>query len=504
MGKRKVYIQNESKGYAIALMTVFILVLVIVAILSLLPGRSPKIGDVDKNGVARSFLFPFVFIDEHKTLFILNDDLDVTEIDDNAHSAVHDVKKNKVYYIRENTLYEYNIKKNLRVALAQDIDSYSILADRSGILLRSSNNLKLYMYSGKKTIELTEIKDININNFSSIGDEYFLYIDNIQESEADLFLCSAIGKSRKIASNINIAKTFGIAKNDKYIYYYIKSTLHIAERNGDVKLKLDNAQVLTNTNQPVIIESNTRYLESKNKKEVTYILANISEDGSSGDLMYMSNYKAREISNNVNRIIYNSIDDKLVVFAKDKGKMVEIYKSKRGSAPELLLETTHGSRFIYDRIQGYLYINEQTGNLLRVNVYDKSHKVEKVADNAANIYDYLNKAIVMYEDEGADNLYYILENNKIDRVPSDSKRLYGFSDDAYLFVRSTSSGKVTLDIVTDEGLKRITGDLKGSLFFNKNFEEIIFQEGNKLYLWKKDKLHEIGEYSRINSVAIME
>jgi hypothetical protein len=133
MGKRKVYIQNESKGYAIALMTVFILVLVIVAILSLLPGRSPKIGDVDKNGVARSFLFPFVFIDEHKTLFILNDDLDVTEIDDNAHSAVHDVKKNKVYYIRENTLYEYNIKKNLRVALAQDIDSYSILADRSGI-----------------------------------------------------------------------------------------------------------------------------------------------------------------------------------------------------------------------------------------------------------------------------------------------------------------------------------------------------------------------------------
>ncbi|HOA32545.1 MAG TPA: hypothetical protein PKM70_11550 [Clostridia bacterium] len=130
--------------------------------------------------------------------------------------------------------------------------------------------------------------------------------------------------------------------------------------------------------------------------------------------------------------------------------------------------------------------------------------MEKVADNAANIYDYLNKAIVMYEDEGADNLYYILENNKIDRVPSDSKRLYGFSDDAYLFVRSTSSGKVTLDIVTDEGLKRITGDLKGSLFFNKNFEEIIFQEGNKLYLWKKDKLHEIGEYSRINSVAIME
>ncbi|NLN03314.1 MAG: hypothetical protein GX166_00590 [Clostridiaceae bacterium] len=53
-------------------------------------------------------------------------------------------------------------------------------------------------------------------------------------------------------------------------------------------------------------------------------------------------------------------------------------------------------------------------------------------------------------------------------------------------------------------MKRITGDLKGSLFFDKNFDEIIFQEGNKLYLWKKDKLHEIGEYSRINSVAIME
>ncbi|NLN04745.1 MAG: hypothetical protein GX166_08010, partial [Clostridiaceae bacterium] len=71
----------------------------------------------------------------------------------------------------------------------------------------------------------------------------------------------------------------------------------------------------------------------------------------------------------------------------------------------------------------------------------------------------------MYEDEVAENFYYILENNKIDRVPSNSKRLYGFSEDAYLFVRSTSSGKVSLDIVTDEGMKRITGDLKGSLFF---------------------------------------
>ncbi len=504
MGKRKVYIQNESKGHAIALMTVFILVLVIVAILSLMPGRSPKVGDVDKNGVARSFLFPFVFVDDNKTLFILNDSLDVTEIDDNAHSAVHDVKKNKVYYIRDNTLYEYNIKKNTRVALAQEIDSYSVLADRSAILLRSGNALKLYMYSKKKTINLTEFNDVNINSFSSLGDEYFLYLDNIQEREADLLLGSSIGKSRKIASNVNIAKTFGIAKNDRYIYYYVNNTLHIAERSGEVKLKLDNAQVLLNTNQPVIIEGNTRYIESKNKKEITYILANISEDGSSGDLIYLKNYKAKEISKNVNRIIYNSIEEKLVVFAKDNGKMVQVYKSKRGSAPELLLETTQGSRFIYDKIQGYLYINEQTGNLSRVNVYDKSHLVEKVADNAANTYYYLNKAIVMYEDEVAENFYYILENNKIDRVPSNSKRLYGFSEDAYLFVRSKSAGKVSLDIGTDVGMKRITGDLKGSLFFDKNFDEIIFQEGNKLYLWKKDKLHEIGEYSRINSVAIME
>ena len=61
--------------------------------------------------------------------------------------------------------------------------------------------------------------------------------------------------------------------------------------------------MLLNTNQPVIIEGNTRYIESKNKKEITYILANISEDGSSGDLIYLKNYKAKEISKLVEQLL---------------------------------------------------------------------------------------------------------------------------------------------------------------------------------------------------------
>lgn len=168
------------------------------------------------------------------------------------------------------------------------------------------------------------------------------------------------------------------------------------------------------------------------------------------------------------------------------------------------METTSGGKYIFDNEQGYLYINEQSGYLSRINIYDKNLRIEHVTDHASNIYEYRNKAIALYENMEADCQYYILENNKIERVSSNEKRLYGFDDDSYLLLRSIQNGSVSLDLVTPDGMKRITGNLINNLFYDKNLEEVLYTTDDSLYLWKNNKSIVIGKFAQMQAALITE
>lgn len=415
------------------------------------------------------------------------------------------LRKVKYTILETMSCMSYPFKKNIRNILAEDVTSYKLFEDRSAILcLSANNNIKLFKYSKNNTISLTDSQNADINNYAVAGNDYFLFMDNFKEAKADLFICSLNGKTRKLAEGINPSKSYGFGKNDRYVFYYTENTLNLADKSGGILVSFDNAQIPKDTVQPTMIEVNTKYVKTKNETDIGYVLSNILPDGSGGDLEYLSKFNKYTVTTDVNRIIYYDSDSRFIIFSKNEGEKVKVFKSNRGKEPEFIMETTSGGKYIFDNEQGYLYINEQSGYLSRINIYDKNLRIEHVTDHASNIYEYRNKAIALYENMEADCQYYILENNKIERVSSNEKRLYGFDDDSYLLLRSIQNGSVSLDLVTPDGMKRITGNLINNLFYDKNLEEVLYTTDDSLYLWKNNKSIVIGKFAQMQAALITE
>lgn len=510
--KERSFVSKDAKKHIIILGIVLFAAIILIAIISLLPNRMPQLGNTDRNGVARNFLFPFVFTTEDGRLYVADSDRTVTEIDDTVTKASHDTAKGKIYYLRENSLYEYDMKSNTRVMLTENVTRYSLLEDRSAILcIEREGALKLYRHKAGAAVTLTE--ESLVNNVGAVnvvmGKEHILFLDHMDQetSTADLICSDANGKTKVIAENINAAKGFYIGADDKFICYYTAEDLVIAEIDGTPVKQLSAAQLVRQQQQPTLYAASTEIVITSDHVPLRYFLCNINSDATrtvSASMVYFNDAKLIDIADSVKQVIYYSGEDNYVIYSTETEKGTAVFMSSRGEPGRKILDCGADTKFIFDQELNYLYYQNASGLLCRVNVYDVNLKQEMVAEGTGNLYHYPNKPIIMYEDTERIYAYYVLKNNTIERSSSETeKRLYGRDDDIYLLCRTHSSNKLSLDIVKENAMTRISGDVEQSVFFDKNMESVLYTSGGILYVWQNGAVSELGTFTGVKAAALI-
>ena len=147
-----VFVTKDRAKNIRLLIIILVAACVILAIISLLPGRRVNDWLSTDYGVARYSMFPFVFTSEN-SLYVMDKELNIYEIDDTVSECTHDSNFDLVYYLRNNVLYEYDIGTNSRIPLSEGVTKYMLFEERASIVcMNLANDVYLYSYKSKSSV----------------------------------------------------------------------------------------------------------------------------------------------------------------------------------------------------------------------------------------------------------------------------------------------------------------------------------------------------------------
>jgi hypothetical protein len=145
---------GSAKKYVITFAIALVVAAVVIAIFSLVTNRHTETWLSGDSGAAREDMFPFVFTSGN-SLYVLDENLSVSSIDDTVENVVHDVDLSKIYYTRQGVLYEYDIKANSRHAVCSGVRSFALFKERRSIVFSGQDGgIYVYLYNGKKVEKL--------------------------------------------------------------------------------------------------------------------------------------------------------------------------------------------------------------------------------------------------------------------------------------------------------------------------------------------------------------
>lgn len=496
-------IRGGLKKYMITFVSFLIAAAVIIAVFSLVTGSRSSDWLSDNNGAARESMFPFVYVSAG-SLYVMNDSLVISEIDDHADHAVHDATLARVYYTRNGDLYEYDIAKNTRMKLCGGVSSYYLFKERKSIVYTDENGgLYLYRYNKKDSVTLRAADqngDLQERQNLFTGDAHVMYFDAADPASgtASLYAADLSGKTWCISENASLLRSAYFWENDRFVSYYEEDRLVVANIKGDVQFALENAQTVKQSVVSYAIMPCTATEGYSDARNIRYILSDIDASGSSGDLRYVriSGGKARcvTVDTGVNGIAGCSEDDELVVYTKESGDELYVYKTQKGGKPAFVTSCTKGSSLYFDAASLCLYVREPDLRMIRVEVGDKNAKPQTVAYNAGAAYSYPGKPFVVIH--GADETVksIVLRNGRVESYSVKEERLFGKYDNKYLMCRSLENGGFSLDYVSGESLTRISGDIARNIIFDKNIEHVIYLTDGEMYIWRDGVSTLLGEY----------
>ena len=503
MGRKpgRTYVEKDFKKNTLILVVALLITVVIIALISIWPTQAPRLGDVSKNGVARSFLFPFVYTDGDNSLYVLREDRVITAIDDSVSYSVHDFLKEKVYYLRDHVLYEYNISSDSRkILVAGFVDSFKVLDDRSTIIYATLNgDLYLYDCANKtgKAIGKNEISDLSV--LSVTGKSHLLYIDGFDKdgATADLYCADNDGETRLISDGITVStqdRTFSISPDDKYITYIKENVLYILDFDGRELAAVENGSLIEEQPQNVLIDSGTKLSYCNEGVPVDYIL---QEGENASVLSYFTGKGLKTISENVGKIIgYTESSDRLffTVSSEDDSKQIDVMMSVDGKEPVKAVSASNNAEFVWNENSGRLYLLDDNV-LYRIHVFD-DFKIKEVASGVYGLQVYLGKPFVVYTDVMG-NDYYVLSENSVEQAGVGVKRLYGLDSSKYLLASVYSGDKLSLDYVDGESMRRINSNVLAVLAFDKNIENVLYLTADGLMLKSGDETVNLGNVSAV-------
>ena len=339
-----------------------------------------------------------------------------------------------------------------------------------------------------------------------MGKKHVLFIDNYNEeaSTADLMVADTEGNVDCICKEIDVSKNYYISESDEYVCFYKDNQLIVKEIDGEQKGAFENAKLITETVRPVLHGTVTGSESYYDEVIFDYFLTDISESGDNGNLIYFNGKKQNQVDTDVKSVVHHSDEDYLVIYTKDNGDgNYTVYKSVKGKeSTELTVCSSTDSLFFDDKLN-FLYMCSADGVLRRINVNDKNYTVTEISDCAGTIYDYTNKSFVGYTDTDGKIQYLILSDNSVEKYSMSEIRLYGKYDDRYLMCRESDAGVLSLDYCINGSFTRISGNVSANIYFDREFDNVIYCSDNKMYLWCDGEITKIGDYAGVSAISMI-
>lgn len=495
-------IRGGFKKYLITFVCFLAAAAVIIAILSLVTGSRASEWLSDNNGAARESMFPFVFLSSG-TLYVMDEKFTVTEIDDHAENAVHDAAFARVYYTRAGDLYEYDIVKNAREKLCSGVGTFYLFKERKSILYTDAGGgLYLYQYNEKDSVQLraaTQNGGADSSQTVCTGDSHFLYFEtNTADGSGSVYLTDLSGNSRCLSEGANFLRNAYIWEADKMVSYYEGTSLVVSDIQGNVQFSLENAQPVQQNRVTYAVAPCTLTDQYGDARKIRYVLSNVDEAGSSGDLLYVqvsgSNARAATVDTDIRSMVGYSEESDLALYTKETESGPFVYKTQKGGTPVPVIGYEAGSGLYFDASSLCLYIRRPDLCMLRIDVGDKNAEAVPVALNAGVVYSYPGKpfAVVHSADEAVKSL--VLRNGRVESYPAGEERLYGKYDNKYIMCRSVGDGSFSLDYVSGKSMTRISGNAGRNVIFDKNIDYVFYLSEGALYVWQEGKSTLLGEY----------
>lgn len=505
---KKTWVRRDIKGYIVFFAVMLFVALIVVAILTLLPTKKPKVSRYSDNGVARNFMFPFVFTDESGNLYIIeSSEKKPVPIDDSVTDAVHAAESQTVLYTRNGELFEYEIAGGRRRSVATSVKKYFLTGDGSVIAVIGTDNSVSCIY-GKKTTEVSGPAEIVPDNFLAVGQSCVLFMKDFdyEKGTASLLRYTAGGNVTTVAESVSYNRMAGISGDDKYIYYYCGSLMKITDIDGKELCSVEGGWPASPTKLLSNYQSVTRIRQFNANAPVSYIYRTVAEGGSADavSLLFFNGKTVKTVAERFGQEIYVSSDHSLILYTVPDGNGEYVYRAGNKGNPEKLLKLENVSQYLFDPDSDYLYFRTADGKLYRFNVYSASADPSLVSEVSEKLYKYPKKPFVMFTIPDSDTVNLVHNTNTFIQFDGRQEVLfYGTATDKYLLMRSNAYGSISIDLADSGYFTRIASSVSPSLYFDNQFENILYLSGNKLYLRTSSETVEMGEFSGVVSVDIV-
>ena len=499
------------KKYFITFAIVFVTAAIVIAVFALATGGSRVDWLSDSNGLARESLFPYVFTSSGK-LNIINNDLKVKEIDDTVSNAVHDAELGRVYYTRAGELFEYSIEKNVRTKLCGGVRDFYLFEERRSVLYTGvDGNLYIYKYNGKVTEKLADAVTGTPDNPLQVisGESHIAYLTdyNSENGTAKLCVSDLFGRTACIAEGVTAAGDIYIWNRDAVISFYKDGLLVIADLKGEVKKSFADAVVIRESGIESAMDEETVASEYGGTDNICYVFSDF--DGTAGKLNYVkvsgSKVSAKTVAENVYGIVGFEADERLVIYTVEAEDGFDVYAAWKNRNIKKITSKSAENKVAFCTNSYCLTIIDANGRLSFIDVYDGDFTEYYVADGVTGVYTYPDKPFVLYTLADVTFAGFITDASRVESFSENSIRLYGKYNDQYLACRVLASGGYSLDFVRDENITRISGEIGGSVVFDKDIENVLYVTDNELYLWRNGESVSLGynadEFESVRIVA---
>ncbi len=518
-GRKGISVKRDIKGYILFFAAMLIVAVIVICILTLLPKKNPRLKTDGDNGLGRSFVYPFVFLDKNDNLFILeNNSALPAAIDDTVSDAVHVTGTGTVLYTRQSDLYEYGISSKRRRMIYGGIASFSMTGDGTTVAFSCTDN-SLRVAQGKNVSELLPPGGSTPENYYVTGTSCILFLSNFDPDAgtASLNLYNTAGSVTVIAENISPYQPYGFSGGDKYVYCCRENDLLILDRKGGVITEIENGSVVTPTKQPSIYDNSTSVRKFDANVPISYIYtANVQSQlklkaasptakpqTSSGSLLFFNGKTVKTVAEDVRRGIYASPDHSLVIYSIPDGNGERICRADKNGRVEELVHVEELQRCLYDTETYNLYFQTRDGHLYRFNIYSSKPEPALISEVSANIYKYPEKPFVLFSIPDSDMICMIRNTGAVEQFKADEQiRLYGADKDKYLLLRGYGYGSISLDLVDGEYIKRISSSVDPNVIFDSLIKNVIFVSDGTLCIWDGNAVTEAGSFGQIRSVDI--
>ena len=428
---------------------VSLLVIVLIVVFAVNMASAPKV----KN----QKLFPAIYFDSNKVVMLESPNAeDKHNIASSGVNSPNDVQyymdASRVFYIKNNDLYTFNVKKSESSRVLRNVLSYAGF-DGGSKVIASAQDGKIYAFNGKEPVLLASENAAPSEGSLQLVygdiDSCALYIDNYdpQTSSGELYKVDSGTNSKLLLELEDGTKSVGFYQGKYIILLDAQNNALLYDLDGPLRGEFEafKSSVELGKNSMLISygDGQLAIFDGKNINDLNYDIASVIA-----------------VSEEENNFAY--LDSDKVAYLYKNGDQIQI------------CETDIFSQFIYDTENNTAYGLEEDV-LYKFELKSDKFKSMELGDGIEKFAkDEISGKWVAYGNYTA----YAIEEKALKEVYVGCTDLPGVSSDGKNYIVKNESGEL---IMTDGSVETPLGENVGAYSYDSKLENILFVSNDKLY-----------------------